>query len=1599
MWRESWKLIAIFSHCLLFCINIAAQNNDCVTAQIICSDGAVRFTPSSIGIDDFSNPNNSFGCFELALPLDSTAENGSGWYYFEFRLDMPPNSVIEFTITPFGGYGEDYDFMVFGPNLSCDSLGEPVRCSFAPYVCDFCPATGLGMGATDNSEGVWFDANNLIYSDGFVAPMVVQPGDGYYLLLDNFARTTRGFTLTWGGSAAPFLNCIVDPLCRNKTVTAGDDMEVCAGVPPFQLNGSAENVSSNVIYTWIGDPETLSFLSDIHDPQAIVTIPDTYSGTINYILTINDGQCGLADDMFITVNPNAPPRISGDTIICVGESTTIDAGPGYQRYLWSNGDTTQSMVTNAPNTYSVTVTTFDGCTNSNSITITQSNNPQTSITGGNIICIGDPITIDAGANFSSYLWSTGARTRTIDVTTQGQYSVTVTNSNGCEGMASANITEATKPTPTIQGDSVFCFNQSTRLRTTQSFPRYIWSTNATTNEITVAATGNYAVTVTDINGCTGTDTLPVREKEQLNVNIDGDLSICAEETTTLSATPGFETYQWSNSNNDPIINVNIPGNYYVTVTDINNCEGIDSVTVIENPSPQLNIYGASGICPGTSIRIETDSIFATYNWSNGDITSFTNINNPGIYTLRVTNAEGCSSDTSITLSLFPETKPEIIGDIKFCPDIGGTLETTEPFMSYQWSNDSITAVTRVFSDGTYFVTVTDVNGCLGTDSITVDAYTVETPPVSRDTNLCTGNTIILDANVDFEHYTWSTGDTTRSITVSEGAIYTLTVSDINSCSATATYTVREDALPDVPIMGSDRICIGDTRALSVSSDFISVLWSNNMTTPTIQINAPDTFSVTVTDANGCINSNSIIITGFEKPDPNIIAPNAICDGEEATLRLSESYAEYRWSTGSNLPEILINQGTIYSVEVTDINGCTGMDSVPVLERSAPNAQIIGDTFFCQGLQAKLKVVLEPGDFDIRWSTGEQVDSITVDRQGAYSVFVEDEFGCTVTKIVNVLQRALPTANAGTAARLNCQDTAVQLGDPGNNGDVDYEWNGPGINDSNRHLSNPIISQSGTYTLIVTDKIYGCISEPPDVEVLDDSYTPTAVAEAQGILDCQTNSVVLDASKSQNGMNIIYRWFDAQNQIIASNNTPVLTVNSTGIFYLEVQDTRLGCVGKDTIEVSANYDLPSVNAGEDQSLTCVKNEAILDGSRSATGAGFSYLWATLDGNILANATSSQPTVNRIGTYILTVQNGNNGCINSDTVLVLANRDAPLAEAGETQFLDCNIPEATLDATNSSGGNLIYQWSSNDGNQISNPNLPIINVNKPGIYTLKVTNIDNGCAAQDLVEVIDDTNYPTGIEAKLFDPLCENDKNGQIQIAQTFGGTPPFVYSLNGRPFEMVNGFSGLGAGNYRLAVEDAAGCRYETKFTLDDGMRLRVDLGADIILNQPEESAVLEPIVNVPRREITGMRWETGNELFDSCVCWQQRVSPTETTLYRVTVRNDLGCEATDDLLVTLTNDIPIFIPNAFSPNGDGYNDIFMIYSGSTPFKMRFLYLYQRWGDQVFTAVDLFTNDESRGWDGTFKGKKLNPGVYVYFFEIELANGDVIPFKGDVTLVR
>lgn len=255
--------------------------NDCPGATILCEDGLIPFTPIGAGKDDFADNNNLAGCL-------SQKENNTAWYYFEIMKDAPPNQTLTFSITP--NNNSDLDFAIYGPNVICDALGAPIRCSFADQSCAFCPMTGLGMNARDASEGV--------NGDGFLAPLTVQPGTGYFMLLDNAASDATSFTLEWGGSGANFLKCSASLPC-GLTLDAGNTITVCEE-NTVNLNAIATGATSNIKYQWRGTSTIMSYLSSPFSATPIVTLPNDFEGIIGYELTaIATNGCKVKDSVFI----------------------------------------------------------------------------------------------------------------------------------------------------------------------------------------------------------------------------------------------------------------------------------------------------------------------------------------------------------------------------------------------------------------------------------------------------------------------------------------------------------------------------------------------------------------------------------------------------------------------------------------------------------------------------------------------------------------------------------------------------------------------------------------------------------------------------------------------------------------------------------------------------------------------------------------------------------------------------------------------------------------------------------------------------------------------------------------------------------------------------------------------------------------------------------------------------------------------------------------------------------------------------------------------------------------------------------------------------
>jgi len=382
----------------------------------------------------------------------------------------------------------------------------------------------------------------------------------------------------------------IAPLPVTPVITAGGPLSICPG-DSVKLKSS--QIGGN---TWSNGATTDSIY---------VKTPGSY------FVTYDDGTgCGTTMSASVMVILFTPPvvNITGSLGICPNETTVLYAGTGFVSYLWSTSEITDSIVVNNPGQYIVTVMDANGCKGADTVVTNFSPLPSPAITGSLIFCPGDSTILDAGSGFSSYLWSTGATTDTILVSTAGEFSVTVTNSDGCQGSATQFTSLYGSPFAVISGYDGFCPLDSVTL-TGSGGLSFLWSTGSTNSSINAKVAGLYTLTVTDGNGCKDSVSKNIVQFNPPSPFIAGTLSFCAGgSVTTLSAGIGYKNYLWSTGESSSSILVNAVGTYGVTVTDNNGCMGSTSATVTED--------GGIPAVPGPI---------------SGDTTGMCNTNSPSIY--------------------------------------------------------------------------------------------------------------------------------------------------------------------------------------------------------------------------------------------------------------------------------------------------------------------------------------------------------------------------------------------------------------------------------------------------------------------------------------------------------------------------------------------------------------------------------------------------------------------------------------------------------------------------------------------------------------------------------------------------------------------------------------------------------------------------------------------------------------------------------------------------------------------------------------------------------------------------------------------------------
>ena len=726
-----------------------------------------------------------------------------------------------------------------------------------------------------------------------------------------------------------------------------------------------------VIYTATATsstPTTYQYVWSTGDSLNTISVTDGAS----YTVTVTDAYgCSATQTKQITLYPAAEAYIIGSTVLCNGGSTTLTANGGTY-YSWNTGSAQRTITVTQPGTYIASVQTIYGCTASDTVVVTTFANPV--INGNTVFCSGGYTTLTATGG-ENYLWSTGATTASINVNTEGTYSVTASTSNGCSGSASVMVIQNQASDVTISGNTVICSGIGTSL-TVSSGTDYLWSTGETTQSINVNNPGSYSVTVTSNNGCSSSASQTVSLMEQ--PIISGNNHICSGQSTTLT-TSGSGSYAWSNGASTSFITVNTPGTYSVTITLPNGCSSSATIDVSVGTMPTPSVSGNTTICEGDNSTLIANG-GVSYVWSNGSTNNSINVAQSGIYTVTVTNAEGCSASTNVTITVNPLPNVNITGNSSFCQGDNTTLTATGA-STYAWSNGSSNPAITVNNAGTYTVIGTDANGCTSTATQTISVNPTYNTPLTH--SICEGE------NYNFYGQNLTTAGT-----------YTHTLQTVNGCDSVLTLTLTVKSLPTPNITGNTTLCEGQTTTLTANGG-VSYAWSNGSTNNSINVAQSGVYTVTATNVEGCSATAQVSVTVNPLPEVNISGNTTLCAGSSTTLTASGADT-YQWSDGSTNASLIVNAFGIYSVTGTSSAGCTNTANVTVLVSQAPQITITGDTDICAGESTTLTA--NGGDTYL-WSNGNTEPTLTVNTAGTWQVIGYNEAGCNAmaSATVNVWQ--------------------------------------------------------------------------------------------------------------------------------------------------------------------------------------------------------------------------------------------------------------------------------------------------------------------------------------------------------------------------------------------------------------------------------------------------------------------------------------------------------------------------------------------------------------------------------------------------------------------
>jgi gliding motility-associated-like protein len=1272
---------------------------------------------------------------------------------------------------------------------------------------------------------------------------------------------------------------------------------------------------------------------------------------------------------------------------------------------------------NNTGTYTVFLSNFNGCDSliSQPITVQPPVVANISSSAGQILANGETTMLTVNGSTGIYDWSEQSNSQSLIVDQPGTYSVTVTAPTGCTATASITITQASLNCPNFN----LPIAPADSCATAPSFcGAYLAGFCSENDGYTPDVPGNLASVIpcTIENNqwlkFTACDTAAWFELSVNNCQSGLGLQFAVLQTADCqSFTTNSSCFNIANGNTDTLFANNLMAGqtYYLMIdgitADICDWQVISTFGVSEGA-----VYQAENT-PGDVIPVDP----TTTESCGGAMVPFTFI--PPVCN-ELTLVSGCPAEQQ----LCTPHMDTCISVVRY--------DTVWHVTPYGWgavfeNNDSLGSVVNII-----FPT-SPPPGQAGADSL-IFTIAVEFVAVALDTLLCWNDCLVECANIlpptqpcvirprnfkvcfpqnIFEQYLVCVGEcvTTMGQTFCNPGTYTISSPGVCGCTNTTTIYIDWQFDPPPFISQPEYVCSPDATTYTVGFNIIQSPGSifvlvngqpfNGGTYTSAPIPSGQSYSFLIEAVGSCGVSQPMLVSGTHTCQPCIGGTNnlgaiALCPNECYEL-LGNSYC----SPGS-YSELLYNPATncneTYQFELTQIvepalavgtvsRFCDATNlyyqvGFPIESGTPPysvNGNLISGNFYQSGLIP----------------TGQPYAFTVTDA----AVCAPQQVNIAGTYTCNCINNPGSTQYATLYA---CDDNMVSV--QFNNDAVV----GPGDllvfilhTDNGASLGQVVgMNTTGTFGFVPGSMTYGQTyrispAVGPDMGgTVDMNASCFQFAAGQPVvfyekpateilphdsLNCFNNSLTISSLTLQGSGDYAYGWSGTGNFVSTAQNA---TVTQPGAYALLVTDNLTGCTAQAATAVEADYTTPDFTL-TDGEINCQQAFATLEAASQMPGVSYTWTFPTGD-----QMTGAMISTNVPGSYAVTAQ-GTNGCTSDGTTFVEDNGIPPSLEV-EDGVINCAQSSATLSAL-SNDPTAVFTWTWPDGSQAVGPT---ITVDLPGVYSVSVLT-QSGCSEEGDAVVSQGPDPVLIASLEATPPTCFGYSDGSIQIMEGNGGLAPIMYSIEGLGTGIS--YQNLPAGNYLLQIEDLNGCRGDSLVLLTEPHEITVDLGDDRFTSPGAPVELSLQTSTTPQTIVwtgpNGENWQGVTAL---------TVAPRVTGQYAVVVSDENGCQATDDVMVIVEGGADAYLPTAFSPNGDNQNDRFTVFAGGEVKQVTYLQVFDRWGEMVFEAHDFAPNDNLNfGWDGRYKGRALDPALFVAMAEVEFVDGTRKALTGEVVLVK